>query len=164
MVGAELNYSHVEKLSLTVVHIVHQFLHYIFLRNTTFTVVVNPFQYVLTRRVISGKISRWIVILQEFELDFVSVKSKKSLVLAKLISKLTVESGNILPEESLINRIFFLITSSNPWYEDILVYLHTLKCPSSASRDEHQRICHQVRNYIILDDNLYHRGVDCIIH
>jgi hypothetical protein len=140
LVGPELNYSHVEKLTLAVVHVVQRFCHYILLHKTTVIVIVNPFQYVLTRWVIGGKISRWIVILQEFDLDFVSAKSKKSLVFAELISELLVESGDISPEESPINEDIFLIASSDPWYGDILVYLQTLKCPASASRDEHRRI------------------------
>jgi hypothetical protein len=69
-------------------------------------------------------------------LDFVLEKSKKSLVFAELISEILIESGDISPEESPINGDIFLITSSDPWYEDILVYLQNLKCPSSASRDE----------------------------
>jgi hypothetical protein len=60
-------------------------------------------------------------------LEFVSKKSKKYLVLAELISELPDESGNDFPEESLINEDFFLISSSEPWYGDILVYLQNLK-------------------------------------
>ena len=56
----------------------------------------------LTRWVIGGKINRWIVILQDFDLDFVSTKSKKSLVFAELILELPVESGDVVPEESPI--------------------------------------------------------------
>jgi hypothetical protein len=56
-------------------------------------------------------------------LDFVSTKSKKSLVFAELISELLVESGDVTPEESPIKGEMFLIASLDPWYEDILVYL-----------------------------------------
>jgi hypothetical protein len=63
LVGPELNYSHVEKLALTTMHVVQWFRHYIVLHKTIAIVVVNPFQYVLTRRVISENISIWIVIL-----------------------------------------------------------------------------------------------------
>jgi hypothetical protein len=52
LVGPELNYSHVEKLVLAAVHVVQRFRHYILFRKTTIIVIVNPFQYVLTRRVI----------------------------------------------------------------------------------------------------------------
>jgi hypothetical protein len=41
---------------------------------------INPFQYVLTRHIIEGKYNKWISILQEFDLDFASTKSKKLLV------------------------------------------------------------------------------------
>jgi hypothetical protein len=68
-----------------------------------------------------------------------------------------------VPEESLIRGDFFLIESSDPWYRDILIYLHNLKCPTSASHDERRRICHQAKNYLILNDTLYRRGVDCVL-
>jgi hypothetical protein len=155
LVGPELNYSHIEKLVLAVVHDVQRFRHYVMFRKTTIIVIVNPFQYMLTRRVIGGKISIWIVVLQEFDLDFVSSKSKKSLVFVELISELPVESGDLVPEESSIRGDMFLITSTDPWYGDILIYLQTLKSPTSTSRDERRRICHQAKNYLILDDTLY---------
>jgi hypothetical protein len=63
------------------------------------------------------------VILQEFELDFISSKFKKSLVFAELILELPVESGDIVPEELPIRGDMFLIESSDPWYGDILIYL-----------------------------------------
>jgi hypothetical protein len=59
----ERNYSHIEKLALVAVHVVQWFYHYILFPTTIVIVVVNPFQYVLTRRVICRNISRWIVIL-----------------------------------------------------------------------------------------------------
>ena len=108
---------------MAAVHAVQQFRHYVLFRKTTVVAVVNPFQYMLTRRVIGGKISRWMVILQEFDLDFISAKSKKSLVFAELFSKLPADSGDVMPEESPIRGDMFLITSSNPWYGDILIYL-----------------------------------------
>jgi hypothetical protein len=123
LVGPELNYCHIEKLAFEEVHVVQQFCHYILLRKTTLIVVVNLFQYVLTRRVIGRKISRWIVILEEFDLDFVSAKSRKSLVFGELISELLVESSDVTPEETLIKGDLFLISSSNSWYGYILVYL-----------------------------------------
>jgi hypothetical protein len=86
LVGPELHYSHVEKLALAVVHAVQRFHHYILLRKTTVIAVVNPFQYVLTQCSIIEIISIWIIILQEFDLDFVFAKSKKSLIFTELIS------------------------------------------------------------------------------
>jgi hypothetical protein len=114
LIGPELNYSHIKKLVLAAVHDVQRFHHYVLFRKTTIIVVVNPFQYMLTRRVIGKNISRWIVILQEFDIDFISEKSKNSLVFTELILKLPVESGDVVPEESPIKGDMFLITYSDP--------------------------------------------------
>jgi hypothetical protein len=61
----------------------------------------------LTQQVIGRKINRWIVVLQEFDLYFISAKSKKSLVLVELISELPFESGVVVPEESPIRGDMF---------------------------------------------------------
>jgi hypothetical protein len=86
----------------------------------------------------------------------------KSLVFAELILELLVESADVVPEESPIQGDMFLITSSNPWYGDILI-LQNLKCPTTSSHDERRRICHLAKNDLIIKDTLYQRGVDCIL-
>ena len=83
----ELRYSHVEKLALATVYVVHRLRHYILLRTTVVVVDVNHFLYVLSRCLIGGKFNKLIVILQEFDLDFYSAKSKKSLVFVELIAE-----------------------------------------------------------------------------
>ena len=75
-----------EKLSLATVHAVQRLRHYILLRQTLVVAHVNPFYFVLTKRMIRGKYNKCIVILQEFDLEIVSAKSKKSLIFAELFS------------------------------------------------------------------------------
>jgi hypothetical protein len=58
LVGLELKYSHIEKIALVVVHAVQRLRHYILLCKTTVVVDFNPFQYVLTRRIIGGKYNK----------------------------------------------------------------------------------------------------------
>jgi hypothetical protein len=94
---------------------------------------VNPFQYVLTQRIIGGKYNKWIVVLQEFDLDFSSAKSKKSLVFSKLMSEFPVENEDNKVIDSLPDEHIFLISSSDPWYGDIIIYLQTLKFPPHFS-------------------------------
>lgn len=162
MVGLELRYSLVEKLALAVVDVVQWLCHYILLRKTFVLAAVNPFQFVLSRRVIGGKYNRWIVILQEFNLEFLSAKSKKSLVFLELISELPCEE-DIVYEESFPDEHLFLISSQDPWYGDIIIYLQTLKFPPTSSKDERQKLHHLSKNYVIIGDTLYRRGVDSIL-
>ena len=77
LIDAELRYSHVEKLTLATVDAVQRLRHYILLRQTLIVAHINPFQFVLTRRMIRGKYNKWIFIFQEFDLKFVSGKYKK---------------------------------------------------------------------------------------
>ena len=71
--------------------------------------------------------------------------------------------------ESLPDDSLFLIDSSDPWYGDILVYLQTQRFQPSATKDERRRIRHLAQHYLIVNDTLYHRGVEtvlrrCVIH
>ena len=81
-------YSRMEKLALATVIAVQKFHHYILLRTTTVLEDRNPMYYILTHQVLGGKHRRWILILQEFELDFVKSSSKKSLFFAELMCDL----------------------------------------------------------------------------
>ena len=59
----ETRYSWVEKLALATVIAVQKFHQYILLCTTTVLADQNPMYYILTRQVLSGNYSRWIVIL-----------------------------------------------------------------------------------------------------
>ena len=122
LIDAELCYSHVEKLSLAIVHAVQHLRHYILLRQTLVVAHINPFQFILTRRKIRGKYNKWIVIFQEFDLEFVSVKSKKLLIFAELISDFLNLVGEEVYEDSFVDENIFLISTLDPWYGYIIVY------------------------------------------
>ena len=111
---------------------------------------------------IGGKYNRWIVIRQEFDLEFLFDKSKKSMVFSELISELPC-GEDTLYEESFPHDHLFLISSLNPWYGDIIVYLKTSKFPSTFSKDERRKLRRLDKNYVIIGDTLYHRGVDSIL-
>ena len=152
-----------EKLALAMVITVHKFHHYILLRTTTIYVDSNPMYYVLTRQVLGGKYSRWIVILQEFELEFAKSTSKKSLIFAELICDLLRTTETIEPFDSFLDESLFLISATDPWYGDIILYLQTLRYHPIASRDECRRVLHRAKSYLILNDTLYRHVVDSIL-
>ena len=64
LIDAEIHYTHVEKLALAIVHTGQHSRHYILLHQNFVIAHINPFQFVLTRRMIGGKYNKWIVILQ----------------------------------------------------------------------------------------------------
>jgi hypothetical protein len=80
-------------------------------------------QYLLSRRQVHGKFSRWIVILQEYDLEFSTPKSKKDLVLAELVTTLPSDTTSALVNTDFPDENLFYITSDDPWYGDLLIYL-----------------------------------------
>ena len=79
--------------------------------------------YILSRQLLGGKYSKWIVILQEFDLEFTTAKSTKSLVFADLICSLPTDSLPDHSEDHIPDETLFLIDTRDPWYGDIIEYL-----------------------------------------
>ena len=98
-------YSHIEKFLLGYMHAIQS----------------NPMQHILTQWIIKAKYSKWIVILQEFYLEFVASKSNMSLVFAEAMFELPKDNKDIVFYESLVNETLLLIASSKPWYGSNLV-------------------------------------------
>ena len=74
--------------------------------------------------------------MQEFDIDFISVKSKKSLIFVELISDCPSLEKEEFYEDTFVNEHIFLISTLDPWYGDIIVHLQTLKVPTHLSWDE----------------------------
>ena len=56
LVEAKLSYAHVEKLALAAVHIAQRLWHYLSLHKTYVVACLNPFQYILSHRMIREQI------------------------------------------------------------------------------------------------------------
>ena len=74
--------------------------------------------------------------MQEFDLEFISTKSKKSLIFAELLSEFPSVEEEEVYEDTLVDWHIFLISTLDPWYGDIIIYFQTLKVPTHLSRDE----------------------------
>jgi hypothetical protein len=123
--GPPLKYKHEEKLALAVVLAVQKLRHYILLRTTKVVADSNPMQYFLSRRKANDKFARWIVILQEYDLNFSTPKTKKALVHAELVTTLPSDTTSTPVNTNFPDEHLFYITSDDPWYGDLLVYLRT---------------------------------------
>ena len=142
---------------------VQKFHHYILLRTTTVLADQNPMYYILTFQVLGGKYPHWIVILQEFDLDFSKATSKKSLVFTEMMCDLPCALMDTEPSDSFPDEFMFLISTTDPWYGDLIIYLQTQRFQPNISRDNHHCICHHAKYYLILNDTLYRRGIDSIL-
>jgi hypothetical protein len=121
--GPPLKYKHEEKLSLAVVLAVQKLRHYILLHTTKVIVDSNPMQYFLSHRQVNHKFARWIVIFQEYNLEFSTPKSKKALFLTEFFTALPSDTTSTPINIDFPDEYLFYITSDDPWYGDLLIYL-----------------------------------------
>ena len=101
--------------------------------------------YILTRQVLGGKYSRWIVNLQEFDLEFAKAMSKKSLVFAEIMCDIPYASMESEPSDSFPDEFMFLISTTDPWYGDLIIYLQTKRFHPTLSRDDRRHIYHHMK-------------------
>ena len=112
-------------MALAAIQVVQIFCHYIWLRKKTVISECNPLMYILTKQLLGSKYSKWIVILQEFDLEFEKSKSKKSLVFVELTCDFPYTEFKTVAEYHLPDEFLFLISTLDPWYGYIIIYLQT---------------------------------------
>ena len=118
--------------------------------------------YILTKQLLEGKYSKWIVILQEFDLEFKKYKSNKSLVFDELMCDFPNTDTKTMVEIPIANESLFLISMLDPWYGDIIIYLQTKTFHPDISRSDRQRIWYQSQQYNIVGDTIYCCGANSI--
>jgi hypothetical protein len=69
-------------------------------------------------------------------LEFIYAKYKISLAFVDIMSDFPRDGEDTIIMESFQDEHIFLISSSDPWYEDILIYLQILKFSSHYSWDK----------------------------
>ena len=109
-------------------------------RVITIVAEMNPMKHILSHRIIEGKYSKWIVILQEFYIEFVNSKAKKSLTFAELVSELPRSKEEKVKEESLADKHLFIISTTDPWYGTLITYLQIQRINSQLYSIERRRI------------------------
>jgi len=79
--------------------------------------------YIMSHQFLGGKYSKWIVIFEEFDLDFIKSKSKKSLDFVELICDFLSLNSKSTTDDIIPNETLFMIDSYNSRYGDIIIYL-----------------------------------------
>ena len=123
----------------------------------------NLMRYLLSCRLLQGCAARWVVILQEFDLEFVSQKIPKALTLSALMTDLPPLTTSSPPMDDIPDYFLFFICTDDPWYGDILLYLQTQNFLAHFNHEDRRRIRHQAIHYLLVGDVLYRRGIDTIL-
>ncbi|XP_057803083.1 uncharacterized protein LOC131018370 [Salvia miltiorrhiza] len=114
MTPNELNYSPIEKLCLALIFSIQKLKHYFQAHTVRLISKANPLKYVMSRPVLSDRLARWYLQLQQFEIVYVPQKAVKGQVLADFLADHPIpaewELTDDLPDEDAL-----VIEISPPW-------------------------------------------------
>eukprot|EP00253_Pinus_taeda_P020894 PITA_20894 len=158
MTPAELNYTVTEKEFLVVIYAINKFRHYI----TGYTTFVHTdhsaIKYLMNKSITNARVTRWLLLLQEFDITIVDRPGKENVV-ADFLSRLKTNE-NIPVDDSFPDEYLFAVSAHSPWYADIANYLVAGKLPSHLSHREKRKIIQQSARYSWISRCLFHTGID----
>ncbi|XP_074283593.1 uncharacterized protein LOC141608135 [Silene latifolia] len=115
LVGAELNYSPIEKICLALVFAIQKLRHYIQVHTIHVVSKADPIKYILSRPVLSGRLAKWAVLLKQYDLVFVPQNAVKGQAIANFFVDHPVpaewEISHDLPGEEI-----FYVDVLPPWH------------------------------------------------
>lgn len=74
LVGAEFKYTPIDKTCLALMFALQKLRHYLLEHTKKWISRADPLKYIMSRPTLSGRIAKWVVLLSEFELEYVSQK------------------------------------------------------------------------------------------
>jgi hypothetical protein len=129
---AELNYMVSEKEFLVVVHATNKFWHYIVGYQVFVHTYHSAIKYLMNTIVTNGRVTRWFLLLQEFDITIVD-KPGKDNVVADFLSRLTNNGDDAPIEDYFPDEHFLAIYTHSSWYAVIVNYIAMRKLPHHLS-------------------------------
>ena len=106
-VGAENNYTPIEKHCLALIFAVKKLRHYMMAHKIRLVSRVDPLKYLMTRPMLTGRLARWAIILTEFDISFTPQTAVKGQALADFLAAHPIPDDSPLacdfPDEEVLN-------------------------------------------------------------
>ncbi|XP_024163856.1 uncharacterized protein LOC112170792 [Rosa chinensis] len=159
---AQLNYSTTEKELLAVVFALDKFRSYLLQTKVVIYTDHAALKYLLSKKEAKPRLIRWILLLQEFDVEIKDKKGSENVV-ADHLSRLVHGEDAIPLMETFPDEQLFGIEVSEPWYADIVNFLVTKKIPNTLSSSMHAKLKKNARQYVWDDPYLWKFCADGII-
>jgi len=157
---AELNYIVTEKEFLAVFYAINKFWHYITGYPTFVHTDHATITYLVTNKPVTpGWITRWVLLLQEFDITIIDKPSKDNVVV-DFLSRIECDAKETPIEDDFLDEHLFAIFANTSWYADIANYLAIGKVPHHLSYKEQRKIIHHSTRYSWMAGYIFHMGVD----
>ncbi|CAN6695193.1 unnamed protein product [Malus baccata var. baccata] len=129
---AQLNYSTTEKELLAVVFALDKFRSYLIGTKVIVFTDHAALKYLLTKKEAKPRLIRWILLLQEFDIEIRDKKGSENVV-ADHLSRMVHNEESLPILETFPDEQLLSIKVSAPWYADIVNFLVSKRIPSGIS-------------------------------
>ena len=116
----------------------------------------------MNKSITNGRVTRWLLLLQEFNITILDRPGKQNRVV-DFLSRIQNIKDNTPVEDKIPDEYLFAITTQTPWFADIANYLVTVKLPSHLHSREKKIIIQLSARYSWITNELYKTGLDLII-
>ncbi|CAM8959440.1 unnamed protein product [Rhodiola kirilowii] len=159
---AQRNYSTTEKELLAVVFALEKFRSYLLGTKVTVFSDHAAIRYLMTKKEAKPRLIRWILLLQEFDVE---IKDKKGIenTVADHLSRLVRDEEPGAITETFPDEHLFALSAKLPWYAPIVNYLVGGTFPPSYSKAQCMKLKHDSRFYVWDDPYLWKIGVDQLL-
>ncbi|KAG9444902.1 hypothetical protein H6P81_016242 [Aristolochia fimbriata] len=110
LVGAELNYTPIEKTCLELIFAIQKLWHYLLEHSTNLISRTDPLKYIMSRPILFGRLAKWALLLSEFEINFAMRNQRLANFLANHPLPAEWELMEEFPDEEI-----FLVELLPPW-------------------------------------------------
>ncbi|KAK9209124.1 hypothetical protein WN944_001488 [Citrus x changshan-huyou] len=160
---AQLNYSTTEKEMLAVVFALDKFRSYLIGCKVIIFTDHAALKYLLTKKDAKARLIRWVLLLQEFDIEFRDKKGSENVV-ADHLSLLDLK---FIPESLPLNESFpdeqLMSVNVVPWFADIVNYLATGQIPEHWTKQDRTKFLSKVKDFFWDDPYLFKYCADQII-
>jgi hypothetical protein len=134
LTGPQLNYATMEKELLAVVFAIEKFRSYLVGTKVIVYTDHAALKYLLSKKEAKPRLVQWILLLQEFDLEIRDKKGVENSV-ADHLSRLQFEESTELPiNDYMRDDTLLKVSTSDPWYANIVNYIVTGYIPPGADR------------------------------
>ncbi|XP_050369085.1 uncharacterized protein LOC126787211 [Argentina anserina] len=164
---AQVNYTTTEKELLAVVFALEKFRSYLLGSKVIIHTDHSALKYLLSKSDTKPRLLRWILLLQEFDIEIVDKPGKVNLV-ADHLSRLTHQSednGVPLDESFPDERLFSIVEKKLPWFAHLVNFLASGgKCfPKTFDFHSRRRLIKEARHYFWDDPYLFKQCKDQLV-
>eukprot|EP00253_Pinus_taeda_P035741 PITA_35741 len=158
----KLKYTVTEKEFLAVVHAINKFKYYITCYETCIYTGHSAIRYLMNKPVMNGRVTRWILFLQEFNITVLDRPRKQNTV-ADFLSRIQNVKEDSPIEDKFPDEYLFAVTTKTPWFSDMANYLVTGKLPPHLFPSERRKIIQESSRYSWISNKLFKTRPNLVI-